>query len=38
MISNPDDGITNFDIFGYSILMVFQTVTLEGWTSTMHGI
>lgn len=33
--SNPNYGVTNFDNIFYSLLMVFQSVTLEGWTYNM---
>ena len=32
---NPDWGVTNFDNFGSSFLMVFQITTLEGWYPIM---
>ncbi|EGR32726.1 hypothetical protein IMG5_072540 [Ichthyophthirius multifiliis] len=35
LMQNPDYGVTNFDDILYSFLMVFQCVTLEGWTSIM---
>ena len=35
MIANPNYGITNFDNILYSFLMVFQSVTTEGWTQIM---
>ncbi|XP_028178504.1 muscle calcium channel subunit alpha-1-like isoform X1 [Ostrinia furnacalis] len=31
-------GITNFDHIGYSMLTVFQCITLEGWTDIMYAI
>ncbi|KAJ2939410.1 hypothetical protein O0L34_g10841 [Tuta absoluta] len=34
----PNDGITNFDNFGLSMLTVFQCITLEGWTDVMYNI
>ncbi|CAK1595367.1 unnamed protein product [Parnassius mnemosyne] len=34
----PNDGITNFDNIGYSMLTVFQCITLEGWTDIMYHI
>ncbi|XP_052750950.1 muscle calcium channel subunit alpha-1-like isoform X3 [Galleria mellonella] len=34
----PNDGITNFDNIGYSMLTVFQCITLEGWTDIMYAI
>lgn len=29
---NPNSGVTNFDNVMYSMLCVFQTITLEGWS------
>jgi len=29
---NPNFGVTNFDNLWYSLLVVFQSVTLEGWS------
>lgn len=29
---NPNYGVTNFDNVMYSLLCVFQSVTLEGWS------
>jgi hypothetical protein len=29
---NPNFGVTNFDNVMYSLLAVFQTTTLEGWS------
>nr|Q25452.1 RecName: Full=Muscle calcium channel subunit alpha-1; AltName: Full=MDL-alpha-1 [Musca domestica]CAA83514.1 voltage dependent calcium channel alpha1 subunit [Musca domestica] len=34
----PNDGITNFDNFGLSMLTVFQCITLEGWTDVLYSI
>ncbi|CAG5037441.1 unnamed protein product [Parnassius apollo] len=34
----PNYGITNFDNIGYSMLTVFQCITLEGWTDIMYHI
>ncbi|XP_068624737.1 muscle calcium channel subunit alpha-1-like [Battus philenor] len=34
----PNYGITNFDNIGYSMLTVFQCITLEGWTDIMYAI
>lgn len=31
-LANPNYNYTNFDTIFYSFLMVFQSVTLEGWT------
>jgi len=30
--TNPNNGATNFDNVLYSLLVVFQTTTLEGWS------
>ena len=38
MISNPNYNLINFDTFGWAFLQVFQIVTLEGWSDTMHMI
>ena len=35
IIANPNFGIINFDNIFYSFLMVFQCITLEGWTQIM---
>jgi len=32
----PNNGITNFDNFGLSMLTVFQCITNEGWTNVMY--
>lgn len=34
----PNYGITNFDNIGYSMLTVFQCITLEGWTDMMYSV
>jgi len=34
----PNDGITNFDNFGLSMLTVFQCITLEGWTDVLYWV
>lgn len=34
-LKNPDHGVTNFDNFWASFLMVFQVTTMEGWTLVM---
>ncbi|XP_072945832.1 muscle calcium channel subunit alpha-1-like [Epargyreus clarus] len=34
----PNFGITNFDNIGYSMLTVFQCITLEGWTDIMYAV
>ncbi|CAI2366067.1 unnamed protein product [Moneuplotes crassus] len=33
--TNPNLGITNFDNIFYSFLVIFQCVTLEGWSTVM---
>jgi hypothetical protein len=38
MLANPDHGKTNFDTIFYSLLVVYQSVTLEGWTAIMYWI
>ncbi|KRX08852.1 hypothetical protein PPERSA_08956 [Pseudocohnilembus persalinus] len=38
MIANPNFGVTNFDNLAYSFLMVFQCVTMEGWTEIMYWL
>ena len=32
---NPNSGVTNFDNIFYSLLVIFQSVTLEGWSVIM---
>lgn len=32
---NPNFGVSNFDVIFYALLMVFQSVTLEGWSDLM---
>lgn len=34
----PNNGITNFDNFGLSMLTVFQCITLEGWTDVLYSV
>lgn len=34
-MENPNLGTTNFDNVLYAILMVFQVITLEGWTTNI---
>lgn len=34
-MANPNFGSTNFDNIFYAFLLIFQTVTLEGWTEIM---
>lgn len=33
--TNPSNGATNFDNILWSIMQVFQVVTMEGWTSIL---
>ena len=35
---NPNFGVTNFDNILYSLLVVFQSVTLEGWSVIMVDV
>ncbi|EGR31325.1 hypothetical protein IMG5_112520 [Ichthyophthirius multifiliis] len=37
-LSNPNHGVTNFDNILTAFLMVFQCVTLEGWTQIMYWL
>ncbi|XP_075923076.1 voltage-dependent L-type calcium channel subunit alpha-1D isoform X3 [Petromyzon marinus] len=32
----PNEGITNFDNFGFAMLTVFQCITMEGWTDVLY--
>ncbi|KAL7667855.1 hypothetical protein ACOME3_008584 [Neoechinorhynchus agilis] len=34
--TGPNFGITNFDNIGFSMLTVFQCITMEGWTSILY--
>ena len=34
-LTNPNYGVSNFDNIFYSLLMAYQSVTLEGWTYNM---
>ena len=36
--ANPNYGASNFDTIPYSLLIVFQSVTLEGWSVFMVWI
>ena len=38
MNENPNFGVTNFDNILYALLAVFQSVTLEGWSSIMVDV
>ena len=35
---NPNYGMTNFDTIFYSLMAIFTSVTLEGWTSIMNAV
>lgn len=35
MTANPDFDVTNFDTIANALIMVFQIVTMEGWSSVM---
>jgi voltage-dependent calcium channel L type alpha-1D len=35
---NPNYGVTNFDNIAYSILAVFQCLTLEGWSEIQRDM
>lgn len=32
---NPNFGVTNFDNLMFALLVVFQCITLEGWSDIM---
>lgn len=34
----PNDGITQFDNILFSILTVFQCITMEGWTTILYNV
>lgn len=34
----PNNGITNFDNFGFAMLTVFQCITMEGWTNVLYNV
>eukprot|EP00051_Salpingoeca_urceolata_P017838 m.246032 g.246032 ORF g.246032 m.246032 type:complete len:1856 (-) comp19058_c0_seq4:42-5609(-) len=34
----PNDGITTFDNIGLAMLLVFQMLTLEGWTDVWYNV
>ena len=36
LVANPNFGVINFDNIFYSCLMIFQCMTLEGWSSIMY--
>ena len=35
---NPDNNLSNFDTIGNAFVIVFQVITLEGWSSIMYEI
>lgn len=34
----PNSGITSFDNIFFSMLTVFQCITMEGWTSVLYWV
>ncbi|XP_032955552.1 voltage-dependent L-type calcium channel subunit alpha-1S isoform X2 [Rhinolophus ferrumequinum] len=34
----PNDGVTHFDNFGFSMLTVYQCITMEGWTDVLYWV
>ena len=36
LLENPNMGLTNFDSFLWSLLMMFQGITLENWSINMY--
>ncbi|XP_024605424.1 voltage-dependent L-type calcium channel subunit alpha-1S [Neophocaena asiaeorientalis asiaeorientalis] len=34
----PNHGITHFDSFGFSMLTVYQCITMEGWTDVLYWV
>ncbi|KAG8141736.1 hypothetical protein E2320_006429 [Naja naja] len=34
----PNFGITNFDNILFSVLTVFQCITMEGWTDILYNV
>lgn len=34
----PFDGIINFDNIGLAMLTVFQSITMEGWTTILYRV
>ena len=34
----PADGIINFDNFLFSVITVFQCITMEGWTDVLYWV
>jgi hypothetical protein len=38
IIKNPNNDALNYDTFLYSLIQVYQTTTLEGWTEQMQDL
>uniref|UniRef100_A0A8C7HUU5 Voltage-dependent L-type calcium channel subunit alpha n=1 Tax=Oncorhynchus kisutch TaxID=8019 RepID=A0A8C7HUU5_ONCKI len=36
--AGPNFGITHFDNFGFAMLTVFQSITMEGWTDVLYWV
>ncbi|XP_066481268.1 voltage-dependent L-type calcium channel subunit alpha-1S isoform X2 [Tiliqua scincoides] len=36
--AGPNNGITHFDNFGFSMLTVFQCISMEGWTQVLYWV
>ncbi|XP_013922794.1 PREDICTED: voltage-dependent L-type calcium channel subunit alpha-1S, partial [Thamnophis sirtalis] len=36
--AGPNHGITHFDNFGFSMLTVFQCISMEGWTEVLYWV
>lgn len=36
--TGPNDGITQFDNILFSVLTVFQCITMEGWTTVLYNV
>ncbi len=34
-IANPDNNVTNFDNLMYALIVIFYSITLEGWSQVM---
>ncbi|XP_074173205.1 voltage-dependent L-type calcium channel subunit alpha-1S isoform X1 [Rhinolophus sinicus] len=34
----PNHGVTHFDNFGFSMLTVYQCITMEGWTDVLYWV
>uniref|UniRef100_A0A8C0XL23 Voltage-dependent L-type calcium channel subunit alpha n=1 Tax=Castor canadensis TaxID=51338 RepID=A0A8C0XL23_CASCN len=37
-LAGPNHGITHFDNFGFSMLTVYQCITMEGWTDVLYWV